>query len=146
MTRKPQVHAVIDIDASPDAVWSVLTDFDSYGLWNPFTVSVKTDFVMGAAVKMRVALVASKPQGQTEFITTLDEGRKVCWSMKPKFPSLLGATRCQILEPLEDGGTRYTNQDTILGLFAPVVMLVYGAAMQRGFEAVCRELKVRCEA
>lgn len=145
MSRKPQVFASTEIDAPPQRVWGVLTDFERYAEWNPFTVGVRTDFAIGAAVRMDVVLLGGKAQRQVEYITTLEPERRVCWSMKPKFPALLGATRCQLVEPLGDGRTRYTNQDTILGLFAPVVMLIYGRAMQRGFEAVCQALKSRCE-
>ena len=36
------------------------------------------------------------------------------------------------------GRTRYTSDDTITGILAPLVMLVYGRPMQRGFESAWR--------
>ena len=143
MSRQPQISASIEIDAPPELVWEILTDFDRYPEWNPFTVAVATDFEMGAAVRMKVALLGRRTQRQTEYITTLVPGQKVCWGMNETTAWLIGATRCQLLEPLDGGRTRYTSDDRITGILAPLVMLIYGRAMQRGFESVCTALK-RC--
>lgn len=145
MQSKPQVSASIEIDAAPEQVWEILTDFDRYAEWNSFNVSMATTFEVGAAVRMEVALVGERTQMQTEYITTLEPGTKVCWSMNQPPAWLLGATRCQFLEPLVGGRTRYTSDDLITGILAPLVMRVYGRAMQRGFEAVCSDLKRRAE-
>ena len=145
MSRQPQVSASIEIDVPSEVVWTVLTDFDRYAEWNPFNVGMTTEFEMGAAVHMEVALVGSRTQRQTEYITTLVPGQKVCWSMNRTPAWLIRATRCQLLEPLGEGRTRYTSDDTITGILAPLVMLVYGRAMQRGFESACTALKRRAE-
>lgn len=34
------ISASVDIAASPEEVWAVLADLDSYGEWNPFIRSV----------------------------------------------------------------------------------------------------------
>lgn len=146
MEKRPQIDARIEIDAPAERVWEVLTDFERYAEWNPFTVKVDTHLEMGAAVRMRVNLVGSLVQPQTEFITTLDEGRKICWSMKGIPAWLLGATRCQWLEPLSTERTRYASTDILTGLLTPLVLRLFGTAMQRGFERTCRALKARAEA
>jgi hypothetical protein len=48
-------------------------------------------------------------------------------------------------EPLGEGRTRYTSDDTITGILAPLVMLVYGRPMQKGFESACTARKRRAE-
>jgi hypothetical protein len=145
MPRKPQVSASVEIDAPPEQVWKILTEFDRYAEWNSFNVSMATTFEIGAAVRMEVALIGKRTQMQTEYITTLEPGAKVCWSMNQPPAWLLGATRCQLLEPLDGDRTRYTSDDLITGILAPVVMFIYGRAMQRGFEAVCCGLKRHAE-
>ena len=35
-----QLHTSIDIDATPERVWEILTDFAAYPQWNPFMPEV----------------------------------------------------------------------------------------------------------
>jgi len=142
----PQIDARIEIDAPVERVWNVLTDFERYPDWNPFTVRVDTRLEMGAAVRMRVNLIGPFVQPQMEYITTLEEDRRVCWTMNQLPPRLLSATRCQWLEPLSPERTRYASTDVVTGILAPLVVGLFGTAMQRGFERACRALKARVEA
>ena len=50
----------IDIDATPDEVWEVLTDFDDYGDWNPFITSITGPAEPGA----RLAVALAPPGGR----------------------------------------------------------------------------------
>jgi len=145
MIHETRITRSVDIEASANVVWSVLTDFERYPEWNPFNVHMESSFQMGAAVHMRVALFATRLQRQTEYITTLVPKEKICWSLNRPPAWLIGATRCQSLEPLEGGWTRYTTDDLNFGLLAPLVMRIYGDAMRRGFEGVCAALKQRSE-
>ena len=141
----PQIDARIEIDAPIERVWKVLTDFERYPEWNPFTVRVDARLELGAAVRMRVNLVGPFVQPQTEYITTLEEDRRVCWTLNQLPTRLLSATRCQWLEPLSPERTRYASTDVVTGMLAPLVIGLFGAAMQRGFEHTCRTLKARVE-
>ncbi len=45
----------IEIDASPAAVWAVLTDTDAYADWNPFVRKLDGELREGAKLEVRVA-------------------------------------------------------------------------------------------
>jgi hypothetical protein len=50
------VGTATEIEAPIEQGWSVLVDVDSFPAWNPFTVSVRTDFELGSPVDMQVCL------------------------------------------------------------------------------------------
>ncbi|KAB7619358.1 SRPBCC family protein [Alkalilimnicola sp. S0819] len=59
------LHTEIEIDASAERVWAVLSDFASYPQWNPFIKSVAGEPQQGArlqiAVQSRGGKVVSAP-------------------------------------------------------------------------------------
>ena len=55
------------------------------------------------------------------------------------------AERTQTLTKLEDGRTRYRTEDVIEGPLEPLVRVLMGGSIQRGFEGVARGLKERVE-
>jgi hypothetical protein len=57
---KPVLTAVIDIDATPQAVWDVLTDFAAYGEWSTFSAAEGTARV-GSRLTMRMPGMPFRP-------------------------------------------------------------------------------------
>ena len=55
LTRK-SVRAEIVIEASPDDVWSVITDPTTYGEWNPIFVAYEGTFAQGNTVSLRMKM------------------------------------------------------------------------------------------
>ena len=51
--------ASVHIDASPDQVWAVLSDFDRYPDWNPFIVSATGTLLPGARLALRMQPVGA---------------------------------------------------------------------------------------
>ena len=70
--------------------------------------------------------------------------QRLCWGAHNRIPWLLRADRVQTLRPHGDG-TLYETVDTIGGLLLPVVSLLFGRSLTRGFDGVARELKRRVE-
>jgi uncharacterized protein YndB with AHSA1/START domain len=58
-----EIQAEIVIDAPPERVWKVLTDFPALPQWNPFMQSAEGELKVGAQLK--VALKPPKGMGMT---------------------------------------------------------------------------------
>ena len=140
------IRSSVDIDASADEVFAILMNLEGYPEWNPFTVSVRTTFEMGAPVDMKVQLTARYLRDQREFIREIDPvARRVAWGMTMGAAWIGSGHRRQWVEELGEGRSRYVTEDDIGGVLRPLIIALYGGAMQRGFDGVCRGLKERAE-
>ncbi|WP_235738644.1 SRPBCC domain-containing protein [Nocardioides alcanivorans] len=135
----------LEIEAPAATVWQVLTDFDAYGTWNPFARKARCDLRPGGTIDMQVVLVGQRPMRQREFINSVDPGRGFSYSMKPAPGGLLRSRRDQEVVDLGDGRSRYTSRFRIEGPLAPVVSILLGRALRRGFDGNVAGLKERAE-
>ncbi len=138
-------RAEVEIAAPPSAVWEVLTQFDAYPSWNPFTVEVSTSGQIGDAVRMRVRLGAGALTHQTETLRVMEPERCLAWALDQPPRWLLWAFRNQTLTALENGRTLYVTEDTIGGLLGPLVRLLYDRALRTGFDNMAQALRRRVE-
>jgi hypothetical protein len=86
------VAATVTIEASPTAVWAVLTDFASYPRWNPLFSRAAGDIVVG----QRIELTTVQPGGRTmtvrPVILAADPGAELRWTAGLK--GLIGGELC----------------------------------------------------
>lgn len=134
----------VTIEAPVETVWRVLTDFDRYGEWNPFTPHVKAELTMGGRVDMRVTMGAFLLK-QTEIICAIEPPTRLAWRTTIGARWLLHAVREQRLDVLGDATCRYATSDEFRGVLMPVVILLSGEFVRRGFNAVAVALKRRAE-
>ena len=138
------VRAEIEIDAPLARVREILGDLAAYPEWNPFTPRAESTLRVGDPIRLQVRLVGERLMDRTEYVTAA-EPQRLCWSMKLGARFLLAAERCQILTALDGGRTRYVTEDRFRGLLTPLVMRLFGPAMQRGFSDCAAALKKRAE-
>jgi hypothetical protein len=142
-----RIQAQSDIDAPIEQVWSILLDLERYAEWNPFTPRIDATLVVGEPVVLHVAMKPGRKRlVQREQCSANDPvGFELGWGMTMGAPWLLRANRVQRLTRRPDGGTHYFTEDVFDGALVPLVMALYGADIQRGFEGVARALAVRAE-
>jgi hypothetical protein len=126
------VRAEVEIDAPIDRVWQILNDFGRYGEWNPFTPQVETTLRIGEPIHLHVRLIGSRLMHRVEYVTR-NEPHTLGWEMKMGARFLLHAERVQVLTALDDGRTHYMTEDRFTGWLRPLVLGLFGAAMERGF-------------
>ena len=139
------IDHVVDIDAPPATVWRILTDFDEYEHWNPLAVRCATTLVPGDPIDMRVRLGPGRLLKQREWVRTCTPGQEFSYAMKPIPLGLLQSLRTQELTAIEGNRTRYTAHFEIQGFLQPLVRVLLGGALRRGFDGVAAGLKARAE-
>jgi hypothetical protein len=139
----PTIRAAIDIAAPAERVWQILCDLDSYPAWNPFTPKVETDRIVGHPITLHVDFGTGEPRRQVEILRRWEPGVELRWGMTMGPAWWFRAERWQRIEVIDASRCRYSTEDVFEGLFAPVVHALYGAKVQRGFEATAAALARR---
>jgi len=139
------IEQALDIDAPAAVVWEVLTDFAKYPDWNPFVVEAKSTLQPGAAIEMRVQLVA-KPQFQREWIREVQPGQGFSYSMKPMPLGALRSFRSHAIEAQAKERSRYVSHFEMQGWMEPVVLGLFRKGLTQGFEGMTQGVKTRAEA
>jgi hypothetical protein len=139
-----RVEYEIEIEAPRDQVWAVLDDFERYPEWNPFTVSVRTDRIVGNPVELDVAMSTGR-RSITERFDLYEPPVRMAWGLKMLAGLALKCSRIQELEEVAPGRTRYRTHETFYGPLAPLVISKHGSAVEEGFRANAEALKARAE-
>ncbi|BBH16645.1 hypothetical protein Back2_09320 [Nocardioides baekrokdamisoli] len=139
------IDHVVDIDAPAATVWRVLTTFEEYDRWNPLAVRCASTLMPGQPIDMWVRLGPGPLRRQRERVRTHTPGSEFSYTMKPVPGGTLRSLRTQSVAALDDGRTRYTAHFEIRGWLEPLVRLMFGQTLRRGFDGVAAGLKARAE-
>lgn len=138
------VQAAITINAPLSQVWSVLVDLERYGEWNTFVPSMQSSFQVGSLLTMGVQMRKRLRVKSVETITAIEPQHMLAW--KTRSPEWFHqGERFQVITALDANTTRYCTREAFTGIFAPVINILFGRDLQRGFDAVARNLKMRAE-
>lgn len=145
-TFRVEIRTIIEIDASPEVVWRVLTDTAAYPDWNGFIIEWTGALELGARQSVLLQLAGGKPQRVRPRIVALETGREVVWLGRLGVSGLLDGRHRFAVEPLADGRTLLRHEETLAGALVPVLRRLLTEATPAGFERMNRELAARAEA
>ena len=143
MARR-ELNAEIEIDAPPERVWEVLTDFSSYEHWNPFLVK------MGGQPVEKAKLIATfKPPGGKQVrmrprVLVSEPNRELRWLGRVWFPNIFDGEHSFVLEPLDGNRTRFIQHEKFKGILVGAFKKTLDRT-QIGFEQMNEALKRRAE-
>ncbi|MGH3914841.1 MAG: FAD-binding protein [Pseudonocardiaceae bacterium] len=139
-----QLRSEVEIDASPERVWAVLTDFPSFPRWNPFIRSAHGRLRPGEqlTIKLRLGrrLMTFRPR-----VTVVDEPRELRWLARQWVPGLFDVDRRFLIESVGATGSRFVQSESGSGVLAPVLMPLMRRGILRGYHALNAALKSRVE-
>lgn len=139
------LHTEITIDAEPDRVWRILTDLESYELWNPFVIASEGDVAVGQRLLNRLQIPGRKAQTFKPTVTVVDPPRTFEWLGRLAVPGIFDGRHRFDLEPTADGGTRFVQQEFFTGVLVPVLRSMLDTATRQGFDLMNEALKARAE-
>jgi hypothetical protein len=110
--------ASIQIDASPQQVWQVLTDRAAYPRWNPFITSSTGPLRLGATLTNRMH-DASGDTTFTPVVQVVEPGRELRWlgSVGPGF--IFDGQHTFTITPLGPDRVLFTQREDFTGVAVP---------------------------
>jgi uncharacterized protein YndB with AHSA1/START domain len=117
-----ELRTFVDIDATPERVWQVLTDLPAYAEWNPFITEADGAFVVGERLSVHVPPVNAfvQPKLRPRVVEVEPVRRLRLWSRLDRL-ALPGLFHVELTWTItdHDGGVRLWQQDRFGGLLAP---------------------------
>lgn len=134
----------IDIDATPQQVWDVVSDLEGYASWNPFMIRGRGRFAAGERVE-----ITMRPGERTmTFRPTVLEAeplRRIRWLGRLGLPRVFDGEHVLELEVLDGARTRFTQHEQFRGVLVPLLGRMLGDT-EAAFGAMDVALKATVEA
>lgn len=140
----PSLRTEIHIDAPPETVWQVLTDFSRYPDWNPFMPRAEGTVREGETIAVRIEPPGGRGMTFRPTLQRVTPNRELRWLGRLLLPKIFDGEHIFELHP-EDGGTRFVQRENFGGLLVPLLWRSMEASTRRGFEAMNQALKARAE-
>ena len=105
-----QLRSQIDIDATPERVWQVLSDFGSYPQWNPFIVRAEGEAEPGSRLVMRMQPVGARGVTLRPTVVEATPGHRLRWRGRSASGDLRRRAPFTIT-PRAEGGVRLSQDE-----------------------------------
>lgn len=137
------IRTEIVVQAPPERVFAVLTDFEKYPEWNPYHIRVAGKPEIGAELEVRV----HRPDGKTVdvpavHVLRLVADRELTWGGGMK--GVFYGEHVFLLEPVAADRTRLVHNEDFMGLFIGFADLP-PAVLTEGYNRMNRALKAYVE-
>lgn len=130
------ITTAITIQANPEQVWAVLTDFSQYPRWNPFIQKITGDPILGSILENHIYLDDNKPQIFKPEIIILEENSHFAWIGKLFFKGLFDGEHHFKLTRQEDGSTQLVHEEFFTGILVGLIFSMIKEKTREGFEAM----------
>ena len=135
------IKTTIDIGASAEMVWRVLTNFPAYPTWNPFLREVHGKLQQGAKLKVRMRLSKTRSHRFSPRITKAIPAAELHWRGKMWFGGLFDGEHSFIIVPNGVNGVRFIQREQFTGLLVPVILPFIVKKTEEAFERMNKALK-----
>ena len=140
-----ELRTEIEIQASPDKVWQVLTSLDKYPDWNPFIHQAIGTAKVGEKVDITFQS-GSKEKTLHCTVVKVEPNKELRWKYHVIHPSLFQGEHSFIIEQVESNKVRFIDREIFNGLLVTTQAKDIDTNSKQGFEEMYKALKVRAEA
>jgi hypothetical protein len=139
-----EVRSEIEIDAPPESVWRVLTDFAAYPDWNPFIRRIEGSPTEGSQLRVRIEPPGGRGMTFKPTVLAAEPNRELRWLGRVVLPKIFDGEHRFTLEPAGEGRTRLAQSEAFSGVLVPILGRMLSATVH-GFEEMNQALKARVE-
>lgn len=138
------ISTTIDIEATAQAVWDVLTDFDAYSEWNPFMDRIQGTPEVGARLVVHMNPPGGRGMTFKPTVLAVIPARELRWLGTLGIRGLFDGEHSFVLTSNADGSTRLTHSERFSGVLVPLLKGTLKGT-HAGFELFNQALTERVE-
>jgi hypothetical protein len=139
-----ELYTEIEIQASPEKVWQVLTDLAQYPDWNPFIHEAIGKAKVGEKVDITVRS-GSKEMTLHCQVIKVEPNQELSWKYHVILPALFSGVHTFRIEPMGANRVRFTDREEFRGWLVPLQASDIDTNSRKGFEKMDEALKARSE-
>ena len=140
-----ELHSEIEIYASAERVWRLITDFPSYPDWNPFIRRITGEPTSGEHLDVRIEPPGGRGMTFKPTVLNAEPNRELRWLGHLLMPGLFDGEHSLTIQPLEEHRVRFVQREVFRGLLVPLFARSLDNNTKRGFEDMNHALKERAE-
>lgn len=137
-----EIKTSIVIQATPEKIWTILTDFDNYPNWNPFITYVNGIVEKGSKITVNIVPSGSKGMTFKPMVISRIENRGLIWKGRVLFNGLFDGMHKFELVDNGNGTTTFIQSEFFTGIF---VVFFNTKKTKEGFEKMNVKLKELAE-
>ena len=136
---------MIMVDSNPDKIWSILTNFKEYELWNPFMIKVVGNAILGSKIEVNIKTISGKQRTYFPIITKCEINRELRWKGKSFLPGIFDGERIFVIEKSNDNKVSFLHKEVFKGLGVKLVGNKLDQDLRESFVSMNKALKARAE-
>jgi hypothetical protein len=138
-----EIRSQVTIEASAQEVWDTLTDFESYGEWNPGFERAEGRAEVGETLHITFAKKGGRTMTMRPTVLVADPGRELRWLGRLFLPGIFdGEHRFEIHES-EPGRVTFVQGERFRGMLVPFLRKMIEVDTLSMFEKVNDALVAR---
>ena len=139
-----QIETETIIEASPESVWSILTDFESYPSWNPFIKSIEGIKSKGEKLSVLIQPPNGSSMNFKPTVLVFNENEEFRWIGKLGIKGIFDGEHYFKLTKLSDNETKFIHGEKFSGLLVALMSGVLNKTAD-GFKLMNEALKTKAE-
>lgn len=135
----------ICINASPEKVWAVLSNFKNYPEWNPFIKSIDGEVEIGKTIEVRIEPAGAQGMSFRPVVLAYKLNEEFRWKGKLMVKGLFDGEHQFKLINNADGTTTLHHSEKFTGILVPLFAKMIDVNTRKGFELMNEKLKELAE-
>ena len=136
-----EIKTQITVNATPDKVWAVLTDFENYPNWNPFIKSITGKPKVGSQIAVKIVPPQGKSMTFKPTVLVFERNKEFRWMGRLLFRGVFDGEHKFELSDNGNGTTTFNHSEMFTGLLVNLFKRQLEDNTKNGFELMNESLK-----
>jgi hypothetical protein len=140
-----EIRTEILINAQPDKIWTILTDFEKYPSWNPFIKYIKGIVKPNNIIEVRIEPPGAKGMVFKPVVLAFDNNKELRWLGKLLFSGIFDGEHSFKIIDNKNGTSTFIQSENFKGILVPLFKQQLTNNTTNGFELMNKKLKELAE-